>query len=57
MKNLNGSGWEFKVHGSDKSTPECWEGIPSPVGQCEEGHGVVQQVQGEHHQSYFWDHY
>ena len=37
--------------------PECWEGVPSPGGQWEEGHGVVQHVQGEHHQSSFLEHY
>ena len=39
------------------STLECWEGVPSPVGQWEEGHGLIQHVQGEHHQSSFLDHY
>ena len=39
------------------STLECWEGVPSPGGQWEEGHGLVQHVQGEHHQSSFLDHF
>ena len=33
------------------NTPECWEGVPSPGGQQEEGHGLVHHGQGEHHKT------
>ena len=39
--------------GLQKGTPEFWEGVPSPGGQWEAGHGVVKHVQGEHSQSSF----
>ena len=32
------------------STPECWEGVPSPGGQQEEEHGVDLHVPVEHYQ-------
>ena len=32
------------------STPECWEGDPSPAGQWEEEHRVFLHFQVEHYQ-------
>ena len=31
-----GSGWEYMVQIEGPITPECWEGVPSPGGQCNE---------------------
>ena len=32
---FRGSGWEYMVQIEGPITPECWEGVPSPGGQCQ----------------------